>query len=103
MLTRKISEILVLLAFLFVGCGPTSQPVTVTLTPNTATLTPGEGQTFTATVTNTADTRVTWTATAGTITPNGAASASSRCSLNRPKTPVKDLNTVPDEFWGNLS
>jgi hypothetical protein len=50
-------------------------PVSVTITPGTATLTPLQTQTFTASVSNTSSTGVTWSLSpaVGTLSPNGAA------------------------------
>ena len=49
----------------------TVQPVQVSVSPASATLQPGQTQQFTATVTGTSNTAVTWTATGGTITAAG--------------------------------
>ena len=46
-------------------------PVTVTISPSSATVQPGHTQPFTATVTGSSNTSVTWTATGGTISTSG--------------------------------
>ena len=46
--------------------------VAVTVSPSTATLAPSASTGFTSSVTGTTDTRVTWTATCGTVVPAGA-------------------------------
>ena len=50
-------------------------PVSVTVSPASATVALSASQPFTASVSNTANTAVTWTATAGTITPAGVYTA----------------------------
>jgi predicted outer membrane repeat protein len=65
-----------LLAALAGGCGdggPTStpDPVTVTVSPASATVGAGGTQSLTASVAGTSDTGVTWTTTGGTIAPSG--------------------------------
>lgn len=55
----------------------TEVPVTVTVSPATVTLAPGDTQQFTATVTGTTNTAVTWSASGGTITSNGLYTAGS--------------------------
>src|SRR5262249_29890130 len=59
--------------------GVTIQPATVsvTVTPSTVTLQPGKTQQFTATVTGTANTAVTWSATGGTVSSSGLYTAGS--------------------------
>ena len=47
------------------------EDIDVEITPNSATLGPGDTQQFTAAVTNAANTDVTWTATGGAIDPDG--------------------------------
>ena len=47
------------------------QPISVTVSPTLATLSSGATRQFTATVANTTNEAVTWTATAGTISPSG--------------------------------
>jgi hypothetical protein len=46
-------------------------PVSITITPTSTSLIAGDTRQFTATVTNSNDTSVTWTTTAGTISPSG--------------------------------
>jgi hypothetical protein len=46
-------------------------PVNVTISPTSATVTTGGTQQFTATVQNTSNTAVTWSATGGTVSPSG--------------------------------
>ncbi|WP_291156868.1 choice-of-anchor Q domain-containing protein [Gemmatimonas sp. UBA7669] len=57
--------------------GPTTPPppVVVSITPSTATVNAGAATEFSATVANATSTAVTWTASAGTITPNGASAS----------------------------
>ena len=52
-------------------------PVSVTISPTSATLQPGQTQQFTATVTGSSNTAVTWTATGGTISASGLFTAGS--------------------------
>src|SRR4051794_33852242 len=52
-------------------------PVQVSVSPTTVTLQPGGAQTFTATVTGSSNTAVTWTATGGTVSSTGAYTAGS--------------------------
>ena len=56
--------------------------VTVTISPTSATLQPGQTQQFTATVTGTSNTAVTWTATGGTISSTGLYTAGSTAGSN---------------------
>ncbi len=51
--------------------------ISVTISPKTATLNPGQTQQFAATVSGTANTAVTWTATGGTISSSGLFTAGS--------------------------
>ncbi|HLX42492.1 MAG TPA: hypothetical protein VKR43_03620 [Bryobacteraceae bacterium] len=53
------------------------QPVGISINPTSATLFPNGTQSFTATVTNAADTSVTWTATGGTVSSSGLYTAAS--------------------------
>jgi len=50
---------------------PPSGPITITVTPSTATLAPGATQQFTATVTGTTNQSVNWSSTGGGITQTG--------------------------------
>ncbi len=67
------------------GSGPVLNPVAVTITPVNASLPPGGIQTFSAGVTNTSNTRVTWSvqegAPGGTITSAGVYTASTTAGV----------------------
>jgi len=71
----RLAAVTVLLGAL-AACGgdttaPPAPPVSVSISPSSATTPAGGTAQFTATVTNTTTTAVTWTASAGTITPSG--------------------------------
>jgi len=71
------------------GGSPLQQPVTVSVTPATATLYGGQAQQFTATVTNTSNTAVTWTispAGTGTISSSGLYTAPATISTQQTVT-----------------
>ncbi len=77
---KRLCAVLLLLSLTTaLGCGGgTSGGITVTVKPSQVTLTPGEEHAFTATVTNAADTAVTWKvqeANGGTITSAGVYTA----------------------------
>ncbi len=61
----------VLLMSLIAACAATSKDVTITVAPSQHTLLPLETHAFTATVTGTQNTDVTWHSTAGTVTGTG--------------------------------
>ena len=61
-------------------------PVAVSVTPATATLYQGQTQQFTATVTNTTNTAVTWTASVGTISASGLYTAPSGIATQQTAT-----------------
>jgi len=56
------------------ACGgdPAGPPITVSISPSTATVLAGGSQTLSATVGNSSDVRVTWTSTGGTVTGSGS-------------------------------
>lgn len=72
------------------GGSPLQPPVAVSVTPSTATLYGGQTQQFTATVTNTSNTAVTWTISpatgAGTISTSGLYSAPATVSTQQTVT-----------------
>ena len=57
--------------FVVTSAGPPPPTVSVTLTPNSTSLTTGGSMQFTVTVSGTSNTAVTWSATGGTITSSG--------------------------------
>ncbi len=61
----------------FASASVTVQPVSVSISPTTASLTPGQTKQFSATVTGTTNTAVTWSATGGTISTTGLFTAGS--------------------------
>jgi hypothetical protein len=81
-LTQRLSILVLLLvaALMATSCGPAAangaqandaQSVTISLTPNNLTLLPGQTRQFTATVSGTANSAVTWSATAGSVSASG--------------------------------
>ncbi len=69
---------------------PPPPPVSVTVTPTTASISTSASQQFTATVTGSANTAVTWSATGGTVTTAGLFSSTSAGTFTVQATSVAD-------------
>src|SRR5579864_2330485 len=100
-MSRGLSPIVVATALLLVGCGGSSPPppaIAISVSPATATVAPGSSVVFTATVSNTSDTAVSWkvnniasgNATVGTISSQGVYVA----PKTEPKPPTVNVQAV---------
>ncbi len=76
-------------------------PIVVTVTPNTATVTSGQSQQFTAAVSGVANQSVTWSASAGSITSSGLFTAPS--VTTQTSVAVKAASTVGSKRAGSAT